>query len=90
VGGNLEGTLTATERNAIADATLARALAAESYAVDGAVPTMSQALYQLLSITGEFAISGTTITCKKLDGSTTSMTFTLDSAVTPTSRTRAT
>lgn len=74
----------------LADAILARALAAESYAADGAVPTLSQALYMLISGCLEFAISGTTITCKKLDGSTTSMTYTLDSSTLPTSRTRAT
>jgi hypothetical protein len=38
----------------------------------------------------ERGISGTTLTAKKLDGSTTSMTFTLDDATTPTSQTRAT
>ncbi len=90
IGGNLGGTLTSTERNAISDALLARSLVAESYAADGAVPTLSQALYALLAITSEFSITGTTITCKKLDGSTTAMTFTLDSATVPTSRTRAT
>lgn len=84
-------TLTSVERTSIADATLARTLAAESYAADGAVPTLSQALYMILQIGGEFSISGTTITVKKLDGSTTAMTFTLDSSVDPiTSRTRAT
>jgi len=69
---------------------LSQALSAESYAADGAVPTLSQALYMLLSEVGEFSISGTTLTCKKLDGTTTSMTFTLNSATAPTSRTRAT
>ena len=37
----------------------------------------------------EFAISGTTITGKKLDGSTTAMTWTIDDSTSPTSRTRA-
>ena len=36
------------------------------------------------------AVSATTLTAKKVDGSTTAATFTLDSATTPTSITRAT
>lgn len=62
----------------------------EAYAADNAAFTAAQALYMLWSAVAEIAISGTTMTCKKLDGSTTSMTFTLDSATAPTSRTRAT
>jgi len=61
----------------------------EAYAADGTAFTMTQALYMIWSALAEFAISGTTITCKKLDGSTTAMTFTLDSSTAPTSRTRA-
>lgn len=83
-------TLTAGERNATADAFMARTLGTEAYSADGVVPTLAQALFGLISITSEFAISGTTITCKKLDGTTASMTFTLDSSTVPTSRTRAT
>jgi hypothetical protein len=62
---------------------------AESYAADGAAGTGAQLLYMIFSGLGEFAISGTTLTAKKLDGSATAMTFTLDSATNPTSRTRA-
>lgn len=62
---------------------------AESYATDGANGTAKDLLYMLLAIVGEFSISGTTITCKKLDGSTTAMTFTLDDATNPTSRTKS-
>ena len=61
----------------------------ESYASDGATMTPAQALYMLLSAVTEFSIAGTTITCKKLDGSTTAMTFTLNDGTNPTSRTRA-
>jgi hypothetical protein len=61
----------------------------EAYNTDGTAPTLAQALFLLISALTEFSISGTTITCKKLDGSTTSMTFTLDSSTAPTSRTRA-
>lgn len=61
----------------------------ESYATDGAAATPAQLLYQIYCAVGEFSISGTTITGKKLDGSTTAMTWTLDSDTAPTSRTRA-
>lgn len=62
----------------------------EAYATDGSTFTGAQAFYQLWASTSEFAIAGTTITAKKLDGSTTAMTFTLDDGTNPTSRTRAT
>lgn len=62
----------------------------ELYAADGVAPTMEQALFAILQRLTEFSISGTTITVKKLDGSTTAMTLTLDSATDPTSSTRAT
>lgn len=62
----------------------------ESYAADGAAATPEQILYMLWAALTEFAISGTSITCKKLNGSTTAMTFTLDDGTNPTSRTRST
>ncbi len=62
----------------------------EAYAADGAAPTLAQILFQIWSTIGDFSIAGTTITCKKLDGTTTSMTFTLNDGTNPTSRTRAT
>lgn len=61
----------------------------ESYATDGSAATPAQLLYMILCSVSEFSISGTTITGKKLDGSTTAMTWTIDSATDPTSRTRA-
>lgn len=61
----------------------------ESYAADGATITPSQALYQIVGMLQEKSVSGTTLTVKKLDGSTTAMTFTLNSSSTPTSITRA-
>ena len=62
----------------------------EGYATDGSTASVAQLLYMIWSALAEFAISSTTITAKKLDGSTTAMTFTLDDATNPTSRTRAT
>ena len=61
----------------------------ESYARDGSTATPAQLLYMILCSVSEFAISGTTITGKKLDGSTTAMTWTINDASNPTSRTRA-
>lgn len=49
----------------------------ESYAADGVAPTLAQSLFQLLGREYEFSISGDTLTVKKLDGTTTAMTFTL-------------
>lgn len=62
----------------------------ESYAADGAAGTLSQVLFLIQQMLTEFAISSTTLTVKKLDGTTTAATFTLDSATTPTAINRAT
>jgi hypothetical protein len=61
---------------------------ADSVAADGSRPTREQALYMINQMLMEFAISGTTLTVKKPDGSTTLMSFTLDDATNPTSITR--
>jgi hypothetical protein len=62
----------------------------EAYAADGVAPTLAQAQFLIQQVLTEFVISGTTITVKKLDGSTSALTLTLNSATTPTSATRAT
>ncbi len=62
----------------------------EAYAADGTAFTPAEALFMIHSALTEFSISGTTITCKQLDGTTTAMTYTLDDGTNPTSRTRAT
>ena len=62
----------------------------EAYSADGAAPTITQSLMLIQQTLGDFAIAGTTLTVKKVDGSTTAATFTLDSATAPTSITRAT
>lgn len=75
------------------DATAAAALMTtaltEAYATDGSTATPAQLFYMIWSLMAEKSVSGTTITAKKLDGSTTSMTFTINDASTPTSITRA-
>lgn len=62
----------------------------ESYATDGTAPTAEQALFLIQQFLTEKSISSTTKTIKKLDGSTTAATFTLNSSTAPTSITRAT
>jgi hypothetical protein len=62
----------------------------DSVPADGSLPTLKQAMYMLTQFLTERAVSGTTVTVKKVDGSTSLMTFTLDHATTPTSITRAT
>ena len=62
----------------------------ESYAADGVAPTLAQSLFNIQQNIGEFSISGTTITVRQIDGITTAMTYTLDDATNPTSRTRTT
>lgn len=61
----------------------------EGYAADGSTFTLEQFAYMLWSTLAQFDITTTTITSRRLDGSTSAMTFTLDSATSPTSRTRA-
>jgi len=62
----------------------------ESYAADGVAPTLAQAVFAIQQFLQERSTATTTVTVKKLDGSTSAMTFTLDDATTPTSITRAT
>lgn len=62
----------------------------EAYAADGVAPTLAQALFLIQQTIGDFSISGTTITTKEIDGSTTAATYTLDDGTSPTSRTRTT
>ncbi len=61
----------------------------DAAAADGSRPTIEQALYMITQFLIERSVSGTTMTVKKPDGTTSLMTFTLDSATAPTSITRA-
>jgi hypothetical protein len=62
----------------------------EAYAANNATATPIQMLHMIWALLSERSIASTTLTAKKLDGTTTAMTFTLDSATTPTSQVRAT
>lgn len=61
----------------------------ESYNADGSPPTVAQAFHLIISYLMERSVSGTTVTSKRLDGSTTAATFTLDDGTSPTSITRS-
>jgi hypothetical protein len=73
----------------IAAGVLAVALT-ESYAADGAAPTLTQAVLAIQQFLQERSVLTTTMTVKKLDGSATAMTFTLNDATAPTAITRTT
>lgn len=62
----------------------------ESYRATNAAPTLAQAAFEMIAHMGEKAIVGTTLTLKKLDGSTTAKTYTLDSGTAATSITETT
>lgn len=74
--------------NAGIDALFTRQLT-ESYAADGSAPTVAQALMLIQQRMTEFGVASTTLTIKKLDGSTTAATLTLNDASAPTAVTRA-
>jgi len=63
---------------------------ADSVPADGTIPTREQTIYMIGQFLMDFSISGTTLTVRKVDGSTTLMTFTLDDDTSPTDITRAT
>lgn len=61
----------------------------EAYRSDGSTGSVAQLLYEIVAHLGESVISGTTKTTRRIDGSTTAATYTLNDATTPTSITRA-
>ena len=63
---------------------------ADSVPADGTISTREQALYAILQVLTDFAIVSTTMTVRKVDGTTALMTFTLNDATSPTALTRAT
>lgn len=81
--------LSAAQVNAEVVDALTVDVVADSVAADGSRPTIAQAVLMLTRFLMERSVSSTTMTVKKEDGSTSSMTFTLNSASAPTSITRA-
>jgi len=98
VGGRIDASVGAMAANVVTAAALAADAVDEilddpltdAVPADGALPTLRQAIYMIVQFLTERSVSGTTVTVRKVDGTTALMTFTLDSAVTPTSLTRAT
>lgn len=88
-GTKIPDTLSLVNINAEVD-TAFTTIMVDSVPADGTIPTREQAIYMVVQFLTEFAISGTTRTTKKVDGSTTLMTNTLDDDTLPTSLTRAT
>lgn len=62
----------------------------EGYPAKGGTGTLPQILYNILQLLEERSIASTTLTILKRDQATTAGTYTLDSATTPNSQTRAT
>lgn len=81
--------LSAAQVNAEVVDALTVDILADSVAADGTRPTIGQALLELTRFLMERSVSSTTMTVKKEDGTTSSMTFTLNDATTPTAITRA-
>ena len=79
-----------TNTDAITVAQILTTAMIEAYAADGAAPTLTQAIMLIQQALTENTNAGTTQTIKKLDGSTTAATLTLDDAANPTGVTRAT
>ena len=87
-GTTIPGQITALENISVAD--ILTTQMTESYAADGVAPTLAQSLFNIQQNIGDFIISGTTVTVRRIDGATTAMTYTLDSATSPTGRGRTT
>lgn len=94
VGGNVTGSVgsvvapvTIQGTRSTLDSLLTTAMT-ESYASDGSPPSLAQALFAIQQFLQEKVASGTALTVKQLDGSTTAMTFLLNDATNPTSITR--
>lgn len=91
VGGNVTGSigsLGATAKTDVSTAVLTTQMS-ESYASVHTVPTLAQAIFEMRSHLAEQSVVSTTLTTKKIDGSTTATTSTLNDATSPTSITRA-
>lgn len=82
--------LSASEVNAEVVDVLRTDTLPDSVAADGSASTIAQAIYLILQFLTDKAVSGTTLTVRKPDGSTALATFTLDDGDAPTDITRAT
>lgn len=76
--------------NDVSSADILTTALSESYAADGAAPTLSQAVMAIQQFLQERSVNGATVTVRRLDGTNTAMTFAMDSDTAPTSITRTT
>lgn len=90
VNGRMDCTIDATGMESGAITAIWTTALTEAYRSTGAAGTAAELLHEILQNLTEFAISSTTKTVKKFDGSTTAKTYTLDDATNPTSITEAT
>lgn len=81
VGGNVTGSVGSVAAAVTVDGTSALT---EAYPTQGAALTLAKVLYSMHQLMAQQSVSGTTLTTKKRDGSTTAKTFTLNDATTPT------
>lgn len=91
VGGNVTGSvgsLGTTAKTDVSTAVLTTQMT-ESYSTLHTAPTLAQAVFEVRGLLAENNVASTTVTTKKVDGTTTAETFTLNSSTTPTSITRA-
>ena len=86
-GASVSADIAALENVAVTDITQRQI--PDSIPSDGTRPTIEQSLYMIIQFLTERAVSGTTVTVKKVDGSTSLLTLTLDDGTDPTSITRA-
>ena len=82
------GSLGATAKTDVSTAVLTTQMT-ESYAALHAVPTLAQSIFEMRGFLVENTVAATTVTVKKIDGSTTAETATINSSSAPTSITRA-
>ena len=60
----------------------------ESYSADGVAPTLAQSLFLTMQNLQDYTYVGTTQTVRRINGTTTAATYTLDNATNPTAKTR--
>lgn len=89
VGGNLTGTIGGYAAGQDPATLVLYTTLTEGYAALHAVPTLAQMTFEIRAQLAEKSVTSTTLTIKKIDGSTTAETFTLSDATNPTSITRA-
>jgi len=82
---NITGNLSGSVGSVVTDT----AILPDSVATDGTRPTPNQALLMILRLLTEKGVVGATMTVYKEDGTTPSMTFTLNDATSPSAITRA-